>query len=86
MGNAWASRKILALDKYGLFVANLDESNRKFLDDGDPYIVTVPAWSPDGNWVIASVHSPENSQNPNGTPALIEVGTSSIIPLPNMDG
>jgi Tol biopolymer transport system component len=50
---------MLALHKHGLFVANLNESNRKFLADGDPYIVTVPAWSPDGNWVIASVHSPE---------------------------
>jgi Tol biopolymer transport system component len=85
-GKRVAFEEMLPLDKYGLFAANLDGSNRKFLADGDPYIVTVPAWSPDGNWVIASVHSPDTSQNPNAILALIEVDTCNIIPLPNLDG
>ena len=87
-GKRVAFEEMLPLDKYGLFVSNLDGSNRKLLADGDPYIVTVPAWSPDGNWVIASVHSPGTNENPNpnATLALIHVGTCQIIPLADMSG
>jgi Tol biopolymer transport system component len=76
----------LPLDKHGVFVSNLDGSNRKLLADGDPYIVTVPAWSPDGKWIIASVHDPDTNKHPNPMLALIQVDTCQIIPLPNLGG
>ena len=85
-GKRLAFEQMLPLDKYGLFVSNLDGSNRIQLADGDPYIVTIPAWSPDGNWVIASVHDPNMSSQPNPTLALIQVDTCQIIPLTNLDG
>jgi len=85
-GKRLAFEEMLPLDKYGLFVSNLDGSNRIFLADGNPYIVTVPAWSPDGNWVIASVHDPNTSTQPNPTLALILVDACQIIPLPNLSG
>ena len=85
-GKRVAFEEMLPLDKYGLFVANLDGSNRKLLADGDPYIVTVPAWSPDGQWVIASVHDPDANKTPNPILALIHVDTCQIIPLPNLGG
>jgi Tol biopolymer transport system component len=66
---------MLPLDRYGLFVSDLDGSNRKLLADGDPYTVTIPTWSPDGNWVIASVHDLDASHQPNPTLALIHVDT-----------
>jgi len=85
-GKRRAFEEMLPLDKYGLFVSNLDGSNRIQLADGDPYVVTSPAWSPDGNWVIASVHDPNPSSQPNPTVALIQVDTCQIIPLSNLRG
>ena len=85
-GKRLAFEQMLPLDKYGLFVSNLDGSNRIQLADGDPYIVTIPAWSPDGNWVIASVHDPNAQNQPNAALALIQVDTCQIIPLPNLRG
>ena len=84
-GKRLAFEEMLPLDKFGLFVSDLDGSNRKLLADGDPYIVTIPAWSPDGNWVIASVHDPNPNYQPN-TLALIGVNTCQIIPVPNLSG
>ncbi len=74
----------LPLDKYGLFVSDADGSNRKLLTDGDPYVVTVPSWSPDGKWVIATVHDPDVNKQP--VLALIHVDSCQIIPVPNLSG
>jgi Tol biopolymer transport system component len=84
-GKRLAFEEMLPLDKYGLFVSDLNGSNRKLLADGDPYIVTVPAWSPDGNWVIASVHD-ANASNQPATLALIGVDSCQIIPVPSLSG
>ncbi len=45
-GKRLAFEEMLPLDKYGLFVSDLDGSNRKQLADGDPYIVTIPCLEP----------------------------------------
>jgi hypothetical protein len=85
-GKRLAFEEMLPLDKYGLFVSDLDGSNRKLLADGNPYIVTVPYWSPDGDWVIASVHNSEASNEFRTKLALIEPDTCQIIALPNLTG
>jgi Tol biopolymer transport system component len=84
-GKRLAFEEMLPLDKYGLFVSDLDGSNRKLLADGDPYIVTIPAWSPDGQWVIATVHDP-NASNQTSILALIGVDSCQIIPVPRLSG
>jgi len=84
-GKRLAFEEMLPFDKYGLFVSDLDGSNRKLLADGSPYIVTIPAWSPDGNWIIASVHDPNASNQP-ATLALIGVDSCQIVPAPNLSG
>lgn len=81
-----AFREMLPLDKFGLFVSNLDGSDRRLLADGDPYIATVPFWSPDGKWVIVSVHDLDTNKQPNPMLALIQVDTCQIIPLPDLGG
>lgn len=83
-GKRLAFEEMLPLDKYGLFVSDLDGSNRKLLSDGEPYVVTIPAWSPDGNWIITTVHDPNSQEQP--ILALILVNTCNIIPLPNLHG
>ncbi|MGE5774750.1 MAG: hypothetical protein ACM33V_00945 [Chloroflexota bacterium] len=81
-----AFREMLPLDKFGLFVSNLDGSDRRRLADGDPYVATVPFWSPDGKWVVVSVHDPDTNKQPNPMLALIQVDTCQIIPLPDLGG
>ena len=85
-GKRVAFEEMLPLDKYGLFVSDLNGSNRRQLADGDPYIVTVPLWSPDGNWVMASVHDPDTTKKPDPMLALIGVDTCQVIPLQNLGG
>jgi Tol biopolymer transport system component len=77
-----AFEEMLPLDKYGLFLSDFDGSNRKLLADGISYTVTIPAWSPDGQWVIASVHDQNASNEFNARLALIQVDTCQIIALP----
>jgi hypothetical protein len=81
-GKRVAFEEMLPLDKYGLFVADLNGSNRKLLADGIAYTVTVPAWSPDGQWVIASVHNQNASNEFIARLALIHVDSCQIIALP----
>jgi Tol biopolymer transport system component len=84
-GRRLAFEEMLPPDKYGLFVSDLDGSNRRLLADGRAaYIVTVPAWSPDGQWLIATVHDPETEPSP--ALALIQVDTCQIVPVPNLSG
>jgi Tol biopolymer transport system component len=83
-GKRLAFEEMLPLDKYGLFVSDLHGSNRKLLADGDPYTVTVPSWSPDGNWVIATVHDPDVNKQP--MLALIQVDSCQIIPVQHLSG
>jgi hypothetical protein len=85
-GKRLAFEEMLPLDKYGLFVSDLDGSNRKLLADGNPFVVTVPYWSPDGDWVIASVHNSEADNEPRSKLALIQPDTCQIIALPNLTG
>jgi hypothetical protein len=85
-GKRVAFEEMLPLDKYGLFISDLDGSNRRQLADGDPFIVTVPFWSPDGNWVIASVQDPDTGKQPNPIFALIQADTCQIVPLPKLSG
>jgi TolB protein len=85
-GKRLAFEEMLPLDKYGLFVSDLDGSNRKQLADGNPYIVTVPYWSPDGDWVIASVHNSEADNEFRSKLALIQPDTCQIIALPDLTG
>jgi WD40-like Beta Propeller Repeat len=85
-GKRLAFEEMLPLDKYGLFVSDLDGSNRKLLADGNPYIVTVPYWSPDGDWVIASVHNSEADNEFRSKLALIQPDTCQIIALPDLTG
>ena len=85
-GKRLAFEEMLPLDRYGLFVSDLDGSNRKLLADGNPFVVTVPYWSPDGDWVIASVHNSETDNEFRSKLALIQPDTCQIIPLPNLTG
>lgn len=74
----------LSPERVSMFVVNLDGSNRKLLANGDLYTVISPVWSPDGYWVIVSVHDPAQGASPRL--ALIQVDTCEIVPVPNLSG
>jgi TolB protein len=71
---------------YALYVSNFDGSNRNLLAQGNDVIVTIPKWSPDGQWVIVTVQSENPNPSLNLRLALIQVNTCQIIPLPTMNG
>lgn len=85
-GKRLAFHEMISGDQAGLFVSNLDGSNRKLLADHNPYAVTSPTWSPDGNWIIVSVIDLNVSQLSNPALALIRVDECQIIPLPKLSG
>jgi Tol biopolymer transport system component len=86
-GKRLAFHEMLSPDVAGVFVSDLDGSNRKLLaDDNNLYLITSPVWSPDGNWVIVSVIDPNASQISNPRLALIRVDDCQIIPLPDLNG
>jgi hypothetical protein len=84
-GKRVAYQEMLPGDRYSISVANLDGSDPRLIVDGAPIVVTIPQWSPDGKWIIASVHDEQISSN-SPVLALIEVDTCQIIPLPSIKG
>ena len=83
-GKKVAFEEMLPGDHYGIYTANLDGSNKRLIVDGAPIVVTVPHWSPDGKWLIVSVHDENLEISP--MMALIEIDNCQIIPLKTIAG
>ena len=83
-GDRVAYEFMLPGDHYGIYASDVDGQNRKLIVDGAPIVVTVPRWSPDGNWLIVSVQDESLPEIP--VLALIEVDTCQIIPLTTISG
>ncbi len=54
-GTKVAYQEMLPGDHYAIFVSDLSGSNPKLIVDTSPIVTTVPQWSPDGKWLVASV-------------------------------
>jgi len=83
-GKRVAYEEMLPGDHYGIAISDLDGSNKRLIVDGAPIVITIPRWSPDGQWLIASVHDEDFKNNP--VLVLIKVDTCQIIPLPSLSG
>jgi hypothetical protein len=83
-GKKAAFEEMLPGDLYGIFTENLDGSNKKLIVNGAPIVVTRPFWSPDGKWLIVSVHDENLELMP--TMALVEIDNCQIIPLKTISG
>jgi Tol biopolymer transport system component len=77
--------EMLPGDVYGISVSNLDGSNKHLIVTGGSVNVTMPMWSPDGKWVIASAH---DLQIPNSFSKLVLINpdTCGVVALPAMSG
>ncbi len=84
-GTKVAYQEMLPGDHYAIFVANLDGSSSKLVVDTSPIVTTVPQWSPDGKWLVASVHD-ETFSPDIPVLALTQVDTCEIIPLTSLKG
>lgn len=84
-GKRVAYEQVLPGDHYAIFTANLDGTNVKLVVDAAPIVATIPQWSPDGNWLIVSVHD-EKVAPDNPVLALIEVDTCQVVPLTSLKG
>lgn len=84
-GKRIAYQEMLPGDRYSIFVSNLDGSNPKLIVDASPIVVTIPQWSPDGEWIVASVHDEAVSPY-SSVLVLVKVDTCQIIPLTSLKG
>jgi Tol biopolymer transport system component len=83
-GKQVAYEVMLLGGQYGINASDVDGQNQKLISDAAPIVVTVPHWSPDGNWLIVSVHDESFLEIP--VLVLIEVDTCQIIPLTTISG
>jgi Tol biopolymer transport system component len=84
-GQQVAFEEMLPGDRYALYIADLDGSNRRLLANPSPVVATIPLWSPDGRWLAVGVSDPD-AKPPLPALALIEVDTCQVVPLPNLTG
>jgi len=70
---------------YGLFVSPLDGSSRRLLAKLEHWTIDGHLWSPDGNWLLTSVYDADQMFAV-PMPALIQVDTCQVIPLPWLTG
>jgi len=69
-------------DRWQIYVSEMDGSNRWLLNDASLWVLT-PIWSPDGQWLLASV----SAADPGDTiGTLINLRTCQVIPLPALKG
>jgi len=71
--------------KNGLFISNVDGSNRQFFGDTTTEVFSSPIWSPDGQWLLLSIWD-EQVNDVLPFLALVQVDGCQIIPLPNLTG
>jgi Tol biopolymer transport system component len=83
-GKQVAYEAMLPGDHYSIFVAALDGLNPKLIVDASPIVVTIPYWSPDGKWIVASVH--DESFAKYAVLTLVNVKTCQIVPLKSLSG
>ncbi len=85
-GKRIAYQDMLPGDNWAIYIADMDDpSNPRLVVNGSPVVVTRPFWSPDGEWLIASVFD-ESISDEKGFVTLINVDTCQIIPLMNLSG
>ncbi len=84
-GSEIAYEAMLPGDRYSVYISNLDGSNARLIANADPIVVTVPQWSPDGQWLIMSVQDSSLSEYM-PTLVLVNVQSCQIIPLTSLQG
>jgi len=65
----------------GLYISNLDGSDRKLVAQMGHWMVVNPVWSPDGNWLLVGIVNTDMA-TPEEATALINLQTCQIIPMP----
>lgn len=71
--------------KNGLFISDLDGSNRQFFGDTITEVFSNPIWSPDGKWLLLSIWD-EQVNDVLPFLALVQVDGCQIIPIPDLPG
>jgi Tol biopolymer transport system component len=81
---AFVERVMGGMD-YGLYVAQLDGSDRRLIAQLDHMGLSNPLWSPDGTWLIVGITYPAQL-NSGVVTALINPATCEAVPLEGIEG
>jgi Tol biopolymer transport system component len=71
--------------KVGLYITDLDGSNRQFFADTTTEVFSSPIWSPDGKWLLLSIWD-EQVNDVLPFLALVQVENCQIVPIPERTG
>ncbi len=69
----------------GLYVADLDGSNKRLVADLESGAASATAWSPDGKWLALSVAQADGAKVIE-TPVLLNLDSCQAYPLPGLSG
>lgn len=69
----------------GLFLSRLDGSQSRLMLQLDNIFLSTPLWSREGNWLLVTVHPPYIFI-PKQMPALLNLETCALLPLPWFNG
>ena len=69
----------------GLFLSRLDGTDKRLLIQLEYWPVFSPVFSPDGQWLAVSMLNADLPDTP-VTPALVNLETCQVVPLPGLDG
>lgn len=72
--------KVFGRPQYGIYIANLDGSQKRLVAILDEAALTAPAWSPDGHWLLVTA-SEAMLDGSKETNYMVQPDTCEVIPL-----
>jgi hypothetical protein len=66
--------------QFGLFLINLENFERRLLAQFDRWVISDPVWSPDGSWLLFTLHT-YDAINAEEIPTLLNLETCQVFAL-----
>ena len=77
------SEMTFGLPSYGVYTANLDGSDKRLVIGLETGAATAIQWSPDGNWISATISAMDGSAD---STVAVALDTCQVLRLPNIIG
>ena len=77
------SEMTFGLPSYGVYTANLDGSDKRLVIGLEKGAASAIQWSPDGNWISATISAMDGSAD---STVVVALDTCQVLKLPNIVG